>query len=112
MIGFHRATTSKEGETMGDEKHKQVAAQAKAVAYLARELSELYGELEGIYAKEPSAIILDMAGDRTASFMEKLGDMLNATDGAAEDNEWLTPIFEEAQRLWPQTATSSKGDGG
>ena len=34
--------------------------------------------------------------------MEWLGDELNAMDAATEDDGWLDPIFEAAQKRWPQ----------
>lgn len=48
-----------------------------------------------------------MSGARTACQMEILGDILNGMDAVddAEDG-WLSPVFEEAHRMFPVAAKS------
>jgi len=86
-------------------KQEQMVEQLKAVAHLGNAIGKLYEELALVYSSVPprDGVLLDVIGNRTASMMEALGDMLNATDSAVEDDEWLTPIFEEAHRIWPQS---------
>lgn len=83
------------------DKQKQVIEQCKAVAHLAESLAKVHRDYIRIMDHSPS--LVEQVGQRTANFMEKLGDMLNAMDAVdpAED-AWLDPIFEEAHRLWPQ----------
>lgn len=82
----------------------QVAAQCKVVAHLARAIAGVHADYERLMASGRSDQLLDQVGRRTASFMERLGNMLNAMDAASEDDAWVDPIFEEAQRLWPAQA--------
>ena len=81
----------------------QVLAQCRVVAHLALNLADLYVDYAKLFEQPSSADdLIDQVGERTASFMEKLGDMLNATDAVSEDDAWVNPIFEAAHRLWPQ----------
>ena len=87
-------------------KREQVVEQCKAVAYLARTIAQVHSETVEIWAApefQPTQEdgLLDVVGERTASFMEQLGDMLNAMDANDEQDQWLEPVFAEAQRLWP-----------
>lgn len=83
------------------DKRKQVEMQCKAVAHMATAIATVYGDYVTIFETGNADRLIDQVGKRTASFMETLGDMLNATDATDETDEWLTPVFEEAQRLWP-----------
>ena len=80
---------------------KQVEMQCRVVAHLAKNLAEVYGQMAEMFAAGHCESIVDQVGDRTAAFMEKLGDMLNATDAVSEEDEWTAPIFEQAHKLWP-----------
>ena len=88
-----------------DEKREQVAKQFDAVVHMARaliEVSEAYSKM--LHAKEPGMdTLLDQIGDRSAGHMEILGDILNGMDACDDADEWLTPVFETAHKLWPQT---------
>lgn len=87
-----------------DEKRKQVAAQCRAVAKLATALAAVHADHAKLFEAGPSPHddLIDMIGDRSAGFMETLGDMLNGMDAADDDADTLAPVFEEAHRLWPQ----------
>ena len=74
--------------------------QCRAVAHLANSFAEVYAARAAIVAHD--AKLSDLIGDASASAMEWLGDELNATDAATEDDGWLDPIFEAAQKRWPQ----------
>ena len=98
--GFRR------GEPMISEKREQVAKQLEAVAHLATVLAEVSSNLVKMYrdpARKGPDKLIEIVGDRTARQMEVLGDMLNGMDATTEEDEWLTPIYETAHRLWPQT---------
>lgn len=84
------------------EKCSQVADQCKAVAHLAAALVQLHVDYENMMRGGHIDTLIDLVGDRTASFMETLGDMLNGMDAVSPDDEWMAPIFDEAHRLWPQ----------
>lgn len=84
-------------------KAEQVADQCKVVAYLAGIIAEINSDFEKIMRSGKADDLVETWGKRTASFMEQLGDMLNATDSAMEDDEWTFPIFKRAQELWPQS---------
>ncbi len=89
--------------TATPEMMKQIAAQCRVVAHLATVLAEVHADYERMFAEPVKSMegIADMVGRRTASIMEKLGDILNGMDACSEDDEWTAPIFHEAQRLWP-----------
>jgi N-acetylmuramoyl-L-alanine amidase len=86
-----------------DEKRAQVAAQYKAVAHMAEALMSVHLDIAPmIEAGGPSDRVLETRGKNSARLMEVLGDILNdmdANDGPAD--EWMDPIFAEAQRRWP-----------
>lgn len=90
-----------EGGTTGDLR-EQVGAQCNAVNHLATAIAQLYGDYAKIFHDGSAERLLEQVGKRTAAFMETLGDMLNATDSYSEDDDWLEPVFKEAQRRWPQ----------
>ena len=74
--------------------------QCRAVVQLASSFAEVYAARAAIVAHD--AKLSDLIGDASASAMEWLGDELNAMDGISEDDLWLDPIFEAAQKRWPQ----------
>ncbi len=74
--------------------------QCRAVAHLANSFAEVYAARAAIVAHD--AKLSALIGDASASAMEWLGDELNAMDAATEDDGWLDPIFEAAQKRWPQ----------
>jgi hypothetical protein len=88
-----------------NEKMTQIAAQCRAIVHMAMCITQLHLDKACMFSNpacnDAMTDIADIVGERTASFMEQLGDMLNAMDAVTEDDEWLTPIFEEAQRRWP-----------
>lgn len=89
---------------MSDEqKMKQIADQCRAVAHMARALESVHRDYAMMFDDSPAfvASIADMVGRRTASFMEQLGDMLNAMDAVSEEDEWIEPVFRSAQEMWP-----------
>jgi hypothetical protein len=80
----------------------QVIVQCNVVVHLASVIARLHADLAEIYSHpNTSPGILEAAGKRTASFMEQIGDMLNAVDAVTEEDEWTEPVFKEAQRRWP-----------
>ena len=85
----------------------QAKDQARAVVHLSRVLADLYADRVKLYETCPQAMadIVDLDGSRSASIMEYLGDVLNGMDAASDEDEWLTPIFHEAQRRWPVDGT-------
>src|ERR1019366_4289967 len=79
---------------------EQIASQCKVVAHLARALAKVHDDYEKIILSGHMDECAGQVGPRTASFMEQLGDMLNAMDAVTDDEEWTNPIFEKAQELW------------
>lgn len=84
------------------DKREQVAMQCDSVVHMAKVIEKIYSGHATMFRDGAAEILLDQIGARTASFMEKLGGMLNATDSCTEDDDWMSPVFEEAHRLWPQ----------
>lgn len=81
----------------------QVIAQCKAVAHLCDCLAGLHRDLIKYYEIPNANEILDMAGDRTAGFLETLSDIINGMDAFdADEDEWVNPIIEAAHKRWPQ----------
>lgn len=83
----------------------QVAAQYLAVAALCDALSDVHRDMAQLFqvpSPHASDAIVEQCGARSASFMETLGNMLNAMDAAEPGDAWTNPIFRVAQRMWPQ----------
>jgi hypothetical protein len=89
---------------MPNDKREQVALQCAAVAHLAQALAGVRSDYVALVRSGALDQLLDQLGAETAQQMEMLGDILNGMDAVADDDEWLTPVFAEAQRLWPVTA--------
>jgi hypothetical protein len=83
---------------------KQIADQCRVVSHLAKALAQVHDDYAKLYdwAGKGPQDIAQIVGDRSAAFMETLGEMLNGMDAVAEEDEWTVPIFREAQRRWPQ----------
>lgn len=79
------------------DKKTQVQAQCRVVAHLARAIAEVYDS----NAKFTHPELLDMVGANSAALMNELGDILNGMDAATEADEWTSPVFEQARKLWP-----------
>jgi len=91
--------------TMTDaEKREQVAKQLDAVAHLATVLAGVSKDYALMLRAERSPVwdLADMVGNRSAYQMEVLGDMLNNMDAVDDSDEWMTPIFDAAHKLFPQ----------
>lgn len=86
-----------------EEKRKQVADQCKVVAHLATVLAGVHNDMAIIFENGHGDTIMDLEGERSAAFMEALGDMLNGMDAADADDTWTAPVFKVAHQLWPQS---------
>lgn len=78
--------------------------QCCAVVRLALAVAEVYVAKASIVAHDES--FTDQIGSASAAAMEWLGDELNSTDAATEDDEWIDQIFEAAQDRWPVQETT------
>ena len=87
---------------MIDEKREQVAKQFEVVAHLATVLAGVHSDIVKVIRDGHMDDSLDRIGDRSAAWMERLGDMLNVMDGVDEEDVWTNPVFEAAHRLFPQ----------
>jgi len=88
-------------------KQEQVAAQCNVVAALCERLAGVSRDYAALIERNSLTDLLDMIGERTSAQMEMLGDELNGMDAvSAEEDDWMTPIFEEAHRLWPTAITT------
>jgi hypothetical protein len=96
---------------MPNDKQAQVAAQCNAINHMATAIALVHADYAQIIAGGQMESTLDMVGQRTASFMEQLGEMLNAMDACDESDDWMIPVFREAQRLWPVTDPSAHSKG-
>ena len=84
-----------------NDKRNQVALQCRAVCHMATAIAQIYSDYEKMFLDGAAEKLIDQVGARTASFMEDLGNMLNANDSCTEEDEWMEPVFREAHRLWP-----------
>lgn len=75
-------------------KNQQVSDQCRAVAHIAKTISDVHCDLAKVYAQPGSDTLLNVVGRLTAERMETLGDMASGMDIVAPEDEWLTPIFE------------------
>ena len=88
--------------TTMSQKRQQVAAQCSAVVHLATSLADIHSDYAKLFLNGAAVNLIDMVGDRTAAFMEILGDLLNGMDAVSEEDGKLDQVFAEAQRIWPQ----------
>lgn len=80
----------------------QVVAQYRVVAHMARALAQVHEDIAGLMEAGGGLSLTEMWGERSASIMDTLGNILNGMDAVSEDDEWVNPIFAEAHRRWPQ----------
>lgn len=84
---------------------RQVLNQCRVVADLARSIALVHEQKSENYSTiDMQPGLIDIVGQQTASFMEQLGDILNAMDACDPADEWMTPIFQVAQATWPRSA--------
>jgi hypothetical protein len=96
---------------MTDEKSKQVALQCRAVAHLAKALTEVYTDYETMFASgnyPAGDAFVEHIGSRTAALMETLGDILNGMDAVEDEDAWMEPVFKKAHDLWPTDVGGAK----
>ena len=89
-----------------EQQNEQLRAQYKAVAHLSRAMATMCDELETAIGADAFQNIVLMQGERTHSWMEKLGDMLNSCDACGEDDEWIHTIFDNARKVFPLPSRS------
>lgn len=91
-----------------DEKRKQVIDQCRVVHHMATVLAKMYhpSHLPSYYSGDAGSTLLDLAGLRTASMMESLGNILNGIDAVEDDDEWIDPIFDRAREMFPLNKTA------
>jgi uncharacterized coiled-coil protein SlyX len=83
------------------EHRKQVAEQCRVVAHLARAIAEVYDDMAKLVDSGMRDQTADRLGNRSASLMEYLGEVLNNMDAISDDDAWTAPVFERAQALFP-----------
>jgi len=93
-----------------DAKHQQVSDQCRAVAHIAKTISEVHGDLAKTYAHHGPEAHMDFVGRLTAERMEVLGDMANGMDIVQPEDEWLNPIFEGVPALPMDPAMTGRFD--
>lgn len=88
------------------ERRKQVAQQCRAVAHMAGAIARVYSDYERLFANDQLDDALDslveIKGEDSAELMQILGDILNGMDAATDEDEWMTPVFEAANSMWPR----------
>jgi hypothetical protein len=82
-------------------KREQIVQQCVAVRHMARTIADIYGDMAILFAEGRAEKISEIVGSESAALLETLGDILNGMDAVTEDDEWIDPIIEEAQRVWP-----------
>lgn len=80
---------------------KQVSEQCKAVACMAASIARVYQDYAVMFQAGYGPALLEPVGKRTAELMELLGDILNGMDAVIDEDEWMDPVFQRAQALWP-----------
>ena len=90
---------------------EQVADQCAAVAHMAKSIAGVYSDYAEAFRTGHLDKCAPQVGKRTAELMERLGDILNGMDAVTEEDDWITPVLEEAQRLWPDVAKDMSKTG-
>ncbi|AWV18772.1 hypothetical protein A3862_27205 [Methylobacterium sp. XJLW] len=81
--------------------HKQVSDQCRVVAHLATAIAKVHSDYAALIEAGAMSDLHERIGRRTASLMERLGDVLNGMDAVSDEDDWTHPVFREAQRLFP-----------
>jgi hypothetical protein len=94
-----------------DERRQQVADQCRVVAHLAKAIHEVYSDKARMYASDAPGFnqTVELVGNWSAGHMEKLGDILNGMDAVEENDDWVNPIFDKANEMWPQLPRGELG---
>jgi hypothetical protein len=79
---------------------KQIADQYRAVVHMARALADVHADLWPAIEAGHCDQILSIQGPRSASIMDRLGDILNGMDANDEADSWLDPVFDAAHKLF------------
>lgn len=88
-----------------EEKRAQVIAQCKVVVHLATALANVHSDKAQLLKTGRLDDLIEMNGERSASIMETLADILNGMDAVdAEEDAWTDPVFKLAHQLWPSQA--------
>lgn len=89
-------------------RRKQVVAQYRVVAHLAKAIAEVHEQVARLYERGFGDQMLDMLGLDTHARMEILGDILNNMDSVDDDKDaWVAPIFEKAREMFPLPGDAS-----
>lgn len=88
----------------------QIAAQYRAVAYLARAIADVHDQLTPAIKRGSCDGIASIQGPRSAAIMEILGDILNGMDAVDEEDAVLDHVFEKAHELYPNARTEYMGE--
>lgn len=77
-----------------DIQHQQVSDRCRAVAHIAKAISDVHRDLASFHAAHGDVSLSDFVGREARSRMETLGDMANGMDIVQSEDEWLNEIFE------------------
>ncbi len=95
------------------DRRAQVAAQYLAVAALCEALADVHRDIARLFqlpSPHASDAIVEHCGERSASFMEMLGNALNSMDAADQADAWTNPVFRVAQMMWPSPPAPETGE--
>lgn len=88
----------------------QIAAQYRAVAFMARNLADVHDQLAPSIEQGHADSIASIQGPRSAAIMEILGDILNGMDAVDEEDAALDPVFAKAHELYPNARAEYMGE--
>lgn len=93
-----------------NDKRQQVSDQCRAVAHMAKAISQIYADYAALFQTDGAMVGLeDQVGERTVCLMDDLGDILNGHDAVTSDDEWVGPIMERARKVFPEKECSTCG---
>lgn len=88
-------------EATRKQRQEQVRQQYLACSFLAQRFAKMCDQLSTTVHLDQQLGILDHMGESSAEWMETMGDIMNNADACNDETEWLDPIFDAAQKMFP-----------
>ncbi len=88
----------------------QVGEQFKVVAALCEQIAHVHTELQQMLEAGVGPDLLESWGQRSATLIEYLGDVVNGMDIVEPEDAWMDPIFNAAHAMFPQTPEEHGGN--
>lgn len=89
-------------KVLDDETREQIAKQCDVVVALCQQIAKVHRDNAAMVRNGHYPTTHEIVGQNSAGHMETLGDIANGMNIVQPEDEWMTPIFEAAHRLFPK----------